>query len=154
MSEWVWGMRHQVEFESLVASYIDDPLLAGLLESFAVDTSKMPLDEGMSSTDPRSDLRWFPRHGDNRGVDAANNGLSGRTFRYGSGPVMRMVFALGSDGIEGVNIFPGGQSGLIESPYAYDQAALWLGNETRPVPTTPEDVAAAGLWRVGFEPAN
>ena len=65
---------------------------------------------------------------------------------------MRMVFALGPDGVEGRNVLPGGQSGLAEHPHAADQAALWLGNETVPVPFSPAEVAAVAVGRTTFVP--
>jgi penicillin amidase len=152
MQAWVWGLRHQAEFRSLVSSYIDDPLFTPIFEPYSITTDRLPLAEGLLADDPRKELTWFPRHGDNRAIDASNNGLSGRSFRYGSGPVMRMVFALGPDGVEGRNVIPGGQSGLIDDPYSDDQAALWLANETVAVPWTPAEVASAGITRTTFVP--
>lgn len=152
MDAWRWGYRHQVEFQSLVLSYLDDPLLGALLTDFAVDTSDLPLVAGLSPSDARADLSWFPRHGDNRNVDAANNGLSGRSFRYGSGPVMRMVFALGPDALSGQNVLPGGQSGLLDSPHTADQAALWLANDVLPVQLAVNDVVAAAQGRTTLLP--
>ncbi len=152
MDAWLWGLRHQVEFESLLAAYLDDPFLAGLFTDFSVTTDTLPLAPGLSRDDPRSELTWFPRPGDNRNIDAANPGLSGRRFRHGSGPVMRMVFALGPDGVEGRNIVPGGQSGVLGSENFADQAALWLGNETLPVHFTVDEVVANATGRVTFSP--
>jgi penicillin amidase len=152
MDAWLWGLRHQVEFQSLVLAYLDDPLLGALLAPFAVDTSDLPLAANMEAGDPRAGLTWFPRHGDNRNVDAANNGLSGRSFRHGSGPVMRMVFAIGPDGVVGQNILPGGQSGLLDTPHTADQAALWLANDVVPVQLEPDDVIAASLGRTTLLP--
>lgn len=147
MSAWTWGLRHQVEFGSLIGAYLDDPLLATLFDQFAITTDRLPL-----GGDAPAGLEWFPRPGDNRAIDAANNGLSGRGFRHGSGPVMRMAFALGPDGVEGVNVIPGGQSGLIDSPYFDDQTRLWLANETLPVPITVDEVVAAALGRTSLNP--
>ena len=151
MSAYVWGLRHQVEFMSLVASYLDDPLLAPVFRQFQVDTGKLPLEQGLPLSDPRRALTWFPRPGDNRAVDAANPGLSGRQFRHGSGPVMRMVFALGPDGVEGTNVIPGGQSGIADSPFYNDQTERWLANETVPMRFTVEDVIANAQTRFAFE---
>ncbi|MEZ4320694.1 MAG: penicillin acylase family protein [Myxococcota bacterium] len=153
MDAWIWGMRHQVEFASLVGGYIDDPVLGPIFNQFAITTDTLPLGPDVGPSDPRRVLDWFPRPGDNRCVDAANPGLSGRRFRHGSGPVMRMVFALGPDGVEGRNIIPGGQSGLVDSEHFADQAELWLANETRPVRFTVEDVLEGAVERYTFKPA-
>ena len=152
MSAWTWGLRHQVEFQSLVLSYLDDPLLGALLTPFAIDTSDLPLAPDVVAGDPRYGLSWFPRHGDNRNVDAANPGLSGRSFRYGSGPVMRMVFSIGRDGVTGQNIIPGGQSGLLDTATSSDQTALWLANDTLSVQLAVEDVVAASTGKTTLIP--
>ncbi len=151
---WIWGLRHQVEFKSMVLGYFDDPVLTGLFEAFAVDTDLLPLQDDLPVGDVRRGLTWFPRPGDNRNVDAGNPGLSGRSFRYASGPVMRMVFELGPDGVTGQNVAPGGQSGVLGSPHYADQAALWLANEALPVAVTVDEVAAAGLARTTFVPSE
>jgi len=153
MDAWIWGLRHQVEFGSLVGSYIDDPVLGPLFQQFAITTNVLPLAEQILPGDERRPLEWFPRPGDNRLVDAANPGLSGRRFRHGSGPVMRMVFALGPDGVEGRNIIPGGQSGLSDSEFFADQAQMWLANKTLPVRFTVDEVLEGAVGRITFTPA-
>ncbi len=65
---------------------------------------------------------------------------------------MRMVFSMGPDGVDGVNVVPGGQSGLVGTTSYSDQAALWLANDTVAVPWTPAEVAAAGVTRTTFVP--
>ena len=141
MDQWLWGMRHMVRFESLLIDAIgNDPAFSFLLAPFNITPDVLPLDASLASDDPRADLPWFPRHGDMLNVDAGNPGFGTYDHTYGSGPVFRMVIALGPDGAEGVNILPGGQSGLNDSEHFADQAALWLGNETWPMHTTVSDV--------------
>lgn len=142
MSQWIWGLRHQARFESLLAPFLgNDPTFEVFTRPFNIDTSKLPLAPNLTAEDPRASLRWFPRPGDQWGVDAANPGLSGTDFTHGSGPVMRMAFALKEGEFQGLNIIPGGQSGLTESPFLADQAALWLANEALPVYLDSDDVA-------------
>ncbi len=153
MDEWLWGLRHQVRFESLLGDTLgDDPSLALLLDMFTVDTSRMRLADDIMPGDPREGLRWFPRPGDQFDIDAANPGFGGTRFTHGSGPVFRMVVALGADGVEGRNILPGGQSGIPDSPFFNDQAALWLANETIPMRFTPTEVAAGAVTRERYAP--
>lgn len=150
---WLWGLRHQVRFESLLQSFLgDDPLFAAFTALFAIDTRVLPLAESLPPTDPRAGLRWFPRPGDNWGVDAANPGFSGTDYTYADGPVMRMVFALRPGGVSGVNIVPGGQSGLTDSPHFADQAPLWLANETLPLRFALDDVIAGATAREVYRP--
>lgn len=151
--QWLWGLRHQVRFESLLADFLgDDPNFGFLVDNFSITTSILPLGE-LEAGDPREGLRWFPRPGDQFDVDAANPGLGGTRFTHGSGPVFRMVIALGPDGVRGRNIIPGGQSGLPDSPHFADQARLWLANETLPMRYLPEEVAEGAVSRERFVPA-
>lgn len=148
MSQWLWGLRHQVRFESILASQL--PPNAGLgfiTDQFAISTETLPLAPSLAAGDPRAALRWFPRGGDSFTVDAASPGFSGTDFTYAHGPVMRMVIALKDGRVTGQNIIAGGQSALIDSPYFADQAALWLGNKTLPLRFHAEDVAAGATGR-------
>jgi penicillin amidase len=155
MSAWLWGLRHQVRFESLLAPFLgNDPTFALFTQPFNIDTKKLPLAPDLPAGDPRSGLRWFPRPGDQWNVDAGNPGFSGTDFTYGSGPVMRMVFAL-KDGapVTGRNIIPGGQSGLTDSPHFDDQTKLWLANDAYPVRFDVDAVVAGAAGHEVYRPA-
>ncbi len=142
MSQWLWGLRHQARFESLLAPFLgNDPSFEVFTRPFNIDTTKLPLAPSLPANDPRAVLRWFPRPGDQWGVDAANPGLSATDFTHGSGPVMRMVFSLKEGEFAGMNVIPGGQSGLTDSAFFADQARLWLANEALPVYLDSDDVA-------------
>ncbi len=153
MSQWLWGLRHQVRFESLLIDFVgDDPLIAGFFADFNVTTETMPLAEGLDASDPRAALTWFPRPGDQYDIDAANPGFSGTRFTHRNGPVMRTVVALGPDGVEGQNTIPGGQSGDPDSEFFSDRARNWLANETVPLRFTPTEVAEGAVRREVFVP--
>ncbi len=153
MSAWLWGLRHVAKMESLLGDFLgDDPTYSVMLEPFSINTTVLPLEEGLSDDDPRAGLTWFPRHGDNLGIDAGNPGLGGTRFSYGSGPVMRLVVALDGADTEGINIVPGGTSGLIDSPYFADQAAAWLGNEAWPIRFSPESVVEGAVSLEVYQP--
>ncbi|MGK0360648.1 MAG: penicillin amidase [Bradymonadia bacterium] len=154
MTAWLWGLRHQVRFESLLAGFLgDDSSLSAILNMFSITTRQLPLTaERLPREDPRAGLKWFPRPGDQWSVDAANPGFSGSRFTHGNGPVMRMVIALDDGAVEGVNIVPGGQSGLTDSPHFKDQAALWLANETVPLRFSPAQVTEGATGREVYTP--
>jgi penicillin amidase len=153
MSTWLWGLRHVVKFESLVGDFLGpDSGFDAITTRFAITTAVLGLDDDIGAGDPRAKLKWFPRDGDQDNVDAGNPGLSGTSFSYGSGPVMRMVVAFDGDRMVGQNILPGGQSGLIESPYFSDQARLWLANDTHPMRLAPVDVAEGATGRETYLP--
>lgn len=151
---WLWGLRHQVRFESLLGTFLgDDPRFSAFTRQFSIDTRKLPLAPNLGADDPRKGLTWFPRGGDNFSVDASAPGFSGTDFTYNHGPVMRMVMSLKGGRVEGQNIIPGGQSALTNSPFFADQAALWLGNETLPLRFHPDQVAEGATGRELFLPA-
>ncbi|MEY3213938.1 MAG: hypothetical protein RIT28_4419, partial [Pseudomonadota bacterium] len=153
MAGWLWGYKHTVTFDSVLKDFLgDDPTYAALITPFSITTEQLPLAAEIPSDDPRADLTGFPRPGDQYGVDAANPGWSGTSFSYGSGPVFRMVVQLRPDGVSGLNILPGGQSAILESPFFDDQAALWLGNQAHPLRFSPEDVAAGATGRERYVP--
>jgi penicillin amidase len=146
---WRWGLRHMVRFDSLVGSALGgDGSLDLLLNMFRITPATVPLATGLPAGDPRAMLPHFPRPGDHLEVDAANPGLDLDDWTYGSGPVFRMVIALGPSGVRGRNILPGGQSGFPGDPHFDDQARLWLGNQTYPLRFTPAEVAEGAT---GFE---
>ncbi|MEZ4472452.1 MAG: penicillin acylase family protein [bacterium] len=156
MTTWLWGLRHYVKFESLLGGFLGaDSGFDAILAMFNITPRQVPLtEERLDRTDPRAGLAGFPRPGDNWGVDGANPGLSGTRFSYGSGPVMRMVIALKAGAVQGVNIIPGGQSALTDSPHFADQTRLWLGNQTIPLRFSLDQVLAGAEGRAVFRRAR
>ena len=153
MSSWLWGLRHQARFESLLAAFLSgDPSFGFLVDLFSVTTEQLPLAESMTPDDPRAGLKWFPRPGDQWCVDASNPGFSGTQFTHGNGPVMRMVIALKDGEVGGVNILPGGQSGLTDSEHFSDQLRLWLANQTVPLRYHLDDVIEGAVSRELLSP--
>ncbi len=154
MGAYLWGLRHHVRFESILTEFLgDNATLAPVASGFSITPMRLPLAPSLMAGDPRMGLPGFPRGGDQWVVDAANSGLSGERFTFGSGPTYRMVVALRSNGAaSGRNVVPGGQSGLNTSTYFADQAALWLGNEALPMYLTPAEVAAHATSRERFQP--
>lgn len=154
MSRWLWGLRHYVRFESLFTEMLGaDSQLGSVTDQFAITTDVVPLASSLAPGDPRADLKWFPRDGDQESVDAASPGLDGERFSYGSGPVMRMVFSLKGDQVGGRIILPGGQSGESDSPHFADQVRLWLANDYFPVRFSVPDVVAGATAREHYLPA-
>lgn len=165
LDTWLWGLRHLARFESTIADFFTGDGFSAITDQFAIQTDKLPLLSGdpkapgkFEKGDPRIGLTWFPRGGDAFVVDAAGGGWGGDDAWYGSGPVFRMVIALGSGdradkgGVGGANVLPGGQSGLNDSPHFADQAALWLGNQALPLHWHVADVVAGAKSRVALRP--
>lgn len=156
MSEWLWGLRHQVKFESIVTDFVGSGGTFGIIaQGFAITTNRLPLMADLPDTDVRASLTWFPRPGDLFNVDAGHTSFSpDASYFFGNGPVMRMVIRLEDGNITGRNIIPGGQSGLTASDYFDDQAERWLANETVPLRFHVADVVEGAIGRETFAPAE
>jgi penicillin amidase len=154
MAQWLWGLRHQARFESLLLGYLSaDSEFAMFAEPFSISTKVLPLGDRFEQEHPSDvGMKWFPRHGDQFNVDAGNPGLNGEKFTYGSGPMMRMVVALKDGQVTGHNVIPGGQSGLTSSPFFADQAALWLGNKAHPLRFHVNEVVEGAVGREIYRP--
>ncbi|MCB9603434.1 MAG: penicillin acylase family protein [Sandaracinus sp.] len=152
--QWLWGLRHLVVFESILNGFIpsDDPALSLLVAGFSITPDRIPLMAGLADTDPRASLPWFPRPGDLFNVDAAHYGIERPDYWFSDGPVMRMVIRLKEGEVGGVNVLPGGQSGLTSSPHFDDQVRLWLANDTVPLRFRVEDVVAGAVGREVYHP--
>lgn len=152
MSQWLWGLRHQSRFASILGTFFAGTDFDSAIDQFSITTEVLPLAPDLTEDDPRFGIKWFPRPGDNFAVDAANPGFSGSRFTHGSGPVMRMVISLKDGEVKGQNIIPGGQSALNDSDNFADQVQMWLNNTTIPLRYTPEEVAEGGVRRALFVP--
>ncbi len=152
MKTWLWGLRHQVKFESTIGDFFDDGgNLKALTDQFAITTKTHKLADKFAPGDPRIPLKWFPRQGDAFTVDAAG-GVKTDRWHYGSGPVFRMAIGLKDGKVEGVNIVPGGQSALKDSDFFADQARLWLENKTWPMRFHVDQVVAGATARESYAP--
>jgi len=153
MDAWIWGMRHQVRFKSLLQDALgDDPMLDPVFEQLSITSKVLPLAADLARDDPRWGLKWFPRAGDNWAVDAASPGLSGTRFTHGSGAVMRMAISFEEDRVRGFNVIPGGQSAHPDSPHFADQARLWLGNQALPLRYHVDEVVEGATGREVYRP--
>jgi penicillin amidase len=160
MAKWLWGLRHGVHFDSILAQFFSGSAqFAPLAEQFSITPAVLPLADKFDKGDPRADLVVFPRAGDPFAVDAAG-GINTEKWSYGSGPVFRMAIALGHGGAgnapktDGVNVIPGGQSGLTDSKQFSDQAVLWLGNQAWPLRWDVNDVVAGAVAREVYMPES
>ncbi len=129
---WLWGRFHTVQFESIVP---------GPGEALSI-----PRDG--DTTFPRG----FPRHGGIDVVDAANFGLGGFNFSFGSGASQRFVVELDPAGPRAFNAIPGGQTMVRDDRHFRDGAELWRQNQYHPVPIAAADVVRAAERHLRFVP--
>ena len=146
-----------VRFDSLVGSQLGatgDPSLMVLLDMFQITPRNFALLPMLPSDDIRRTLPHFPRPGDHLEIDACNPGFDTGDRTCGSGPVFRMVVALGPTGVRGETILPQGQSGMPRDPHFDDQVRLWLANDTIPMRLTPDEVVAGAVSIERFVPVT
>jgi penicillin amidase len=152
MSQWLWGLRHQVRFQALVTQFAGDIPEVALLGR-DIGTAQLPLMPNLPASDPRASAPWFPRQSDLYSVDAGHPGITtGTPYSFGNGPVMRMVFRMEPGNVTGVNVIPGGQSAIAASPHFSDQARLWLANDVLPARFELADVLAGATGREVYTP--
>ncbi len=129
---WLWGQFHTVQFESVIPG-------PGAALSIPPDRDTMY-------------PRGFPRHGGIDVVDAANFGLGGFNYSFGSGASQRFVVDVDPAGIHAFNAIPGGQSMRRTDAHFRDGAELWRQNQYHPVPISAADVVAASERHLRFTP--
>jgi penicillin amidase len=105
-----WGRLHRIAFDHAFEDSFDIPPQGGF-------------------EDLAPGLRGLSRDGGYEVVNAS--GFSARSisvngFMFGGGPVRRYVGRAGADEIHGVNVVPGGPSGIAGDPGYATQLATWL----------------------------
>mgnify|MGYP000132337580 CR=1 FL=1 len=152
-SQWLWGLKHYVHFDSILLEFLGDSGPFGaLFADFAITPDVLPLtDPPPAPGNKLYAFPGFPRPGDFDAVDASG-GINDSSYGYGSGPVMRIVMEMNPEGVSGVSVLPGGQSGVNTSDHFADQAALWLGNDTFPLRFYVDDVIAGATGREVLRP--
>jgi penicillin amidase len=91
-------------------------------------------------------------------VDASSHSAradSVNEFMFGSGPVRRYVGRPGvaPGSIAGWTSMPGGESGVLGSPFFFNLLPRWLTNDVYPVRQRHDDVQADVLVRTIYRPA-
>ncbi len=141
LSDYRWGRLHRIVF--------DHPLGGPF---------SIPGQDGMSSpygfNDLSPDLPGLARGGAWETVNVANYNLRGsgaNDFMFGSGPARRFVGEM-SAVVAASEIIPGGNSGVLGSPYYADQLPTWLVNGYHALPVPAAAAEAEGVRMVTFTP--
>ena len=79
---------------------------------------------------------------------------SSQDFRFGAGASRRVVVRLGPEFPEISDILPGGESGVLGSPFQADQLPLWLTHGRTTLPYLPPDVVEASRTFQKFLPVE
>ncbi|HEX6202745.1 MAG TPA: penicillin acylase family protein, partial [Thermoanaerobaculia bacterium] len=116
-----WGLLHRIVFDHPLGPPFSIPPAGGAFPpELPPDLPGIPVDGGFGAVDAS---------GHSARADAANE------FRVGSGPVRRYVGSAGPgpDSIDAVTALPGGESGVVTSPFYANLLPLWLTNDGYPV---------------------
>ncbi len=119
-----WGRLHRIVFGHVLGGPFDVPPAAGFAD----------LGPG---------LPGIARAGGFGSVDAASHSAradSVNGFMFGSGPARRFVGELDPAGPVPVEVIPGGESGVLGSPFYGSQLPLWLTDRYHAFPYRPNDV--------------
>jgi len=135
-----WGRLHRITFEHPLGSPFSIPPAAGF-DDLAPDLPGISRDGGYNVVNAS-------------GFSATADGSN--EFRFGGGPVRRYVGEAGhggghAPGVKGVNVIPGGPSGVPGDPDYATQLPLWLTADYHSV-NMSSVVPAAGSTREIFVP--
>jgi penicillin amidase len=133
-----WGRLHRIVFDSPLGGPFNIPPAAGIPPSFP-DLDGVATDGGFGVVDASSHSAY------------ADNS---QRFRFGSGPNRRYVGELGTKAgsIRGETILPGGNSGVLGSPFYGNLLPRWLTNDTYDVRFQRGDVNQAADTKTVFVP--
>ncbi|MGB5376178.1 MAG: penicillin acylase family protein, partial [Polyangiales bacterium] len=135
-----WGRLHRIVFDSPLGGPFNIPPAAGIPPSFP-DLNGVATDGGFGVVDASSHSAY---------ADDSND------FMFGSGPNRRYVGELGTKrgSIRGETILPGGDSGVLGSPFYGNLLPRWLTNDTYDVRFKRGDVNRAADTKTVFVPAK
>lgn len=133
-----WGKLHRIVFDHPLGGPFNAPPAGGF-------------------TDLAPDLPGIPRSGGYQAVDASSHSARAdglNDFMFGSGPSRRFIGVLDPAGIEAQEILPGGQSGVLVSPFYTNQLERWLNNEYHPLIIDSGEARGAEMDRLDLQPAG
>ena len=136
-----WGRLHRLVLDHPLGPPFSIPPAGGAAPPSLPDLAGIPVDGGFGVVDASSHSAR---------ADSAEE------FRFGSGPVRRYVGEPGYQrlSIEGRSSLPGGESGVLGSPFYVNLLPEWLANETHPLRHGAADLAGAVVSRELFVPGS
>lgn len=132
-----WGKLHRIVFD----------------HTFNSDPFNIP--NGGGFMDLGAGLPGLARQGGFEAVDASSHSARAKTlngFMFGSGPSRRFIGHMSPMGVEGLEVIPGGQSGVFFSPNYSSQLPLWLTNDYHPMALGEEDAVDVAVKTTHFTP--
>jgi penicillin G amidase len=121
-NDYRWGKLHRLTLRHPLGSIFNIPP-AGGFANLENDLPGLAVDGGFGVVDASNHSVRAARAVRVTGTD---------DYTFGSGPARRFVATVGKDGIVSETSLPGGQSGVVTSPYYANLLGLWLTNDTIP----------------------
>ncbi len=137
LSDYRWGRLHRIVFDHPLGGPFNLP-------------GTNPY--GFSHLAP--DLPGIPRPGGYEVVDASGHGIRNQGangFTFGSGPARRFVGEMGTP-IKAWQVIPGGQSGVLGSPFYASQLGRWLTNQYVVLAVSANTAASQVTSEIRFTP--
>jgi penicillin amidase len=136
-----WGRLHRIVFDHPLDGPFSIPPAGGAFPPSFDDLNGLATDGGFGVVDASSHSAY---------ADGSND------FMFGGGPVRRYVGEPGGrpDSIVGETILPGGDSGVLGSPFYTNLLPRWLTNDTYTMRISRGDVSKAAASRTVFVPAK
>lgn len=132
-----WGRLHRIVFDHPLRGPFDIPE-AGGFSHLAPDLPGVARSGGFDVVDAS-------------GHSARASSVNG--FMFGGGPARRFVGEMTPAGVNGFEIIPGGESGVVSSPFYASMLGRWLTNRYHPMLLRPNQVEADRMSEQVFEPA-
>jgi len=136
LTDFRWGKLHRIVFDHPLGGPFNAPPAGGLM-------------------DVAPSLPGVARPGGFQSVDAASHSTRAdglNDFMFGSGPSRRFIGEMKPSGVQLEQILPGGESGVVASPFYANQLGRWLTNEYKPLVIDPGKVSAVDT--LTLQPAN
>jgi penicillin amidase len=134
-----WGRLHRIVLDHPLGGPFDIPPAGGAFPPPLPDLDGIPVDGGFGVVDASSH---------------SARAASSESFRYGSGPVRRYVGEPQTSPplFSGRTILPGGDSGVLGSPFYANLLPRWLTNDTYPVRQRMPDIVQNRAGEMTFVP--
>jgi penicillin G amidase len=140
-NDYRWGKLHRISFMhrfgNLAPQFSIPP--AGNFEDLSPSLPGLAVDGGYETID----IGTF---------DLLGASAQGLTFNIGAG--RRYVGELSRDGVNSVQIIPGGESGVLGSLFYANQLSSWLTNDYHPVVFTRRDIDCNQYSKIVYSPSN
>lgn len=137
-NDYRWGRLHRIVFDHPLGGPFSVPPAGGAFPSPLPGLAGIPADGGFSVVDASS---HSPR------------AASSNAFTFGSGPAQRFVGEMAPGRVKGESSLPGGDSGVLGSPFYANLLGSWLTNDTFPLSTSPSGFLADPSSVEHFVPA-